>query len=185
MAIGPRFSEVLEEAKRGHELAFKTIYREFNPAVIRYFRARAPREAEDLAAEAWLEAARAMGHFDGDEAAFRAWLLGLARESLTGLDLDQPRQSQPVDPASLEGLATRGGPEALMLESESAQAAITRICAVLSPDQGEVIVLRLVVGLNVAETAQVMKKSEGAVRVLQHRALNRLSKEFSIEGIGL
>ncbi|HET9077402.1 MAG TPA: sigma-70 family RNA polymerase sigma factor [Acidimicrobiales bacterium] len=185
MAIGPRFPDVLDGAKQGQESAFNVLYREFNPALIRYFRARARREAEDLTAEAWLLAARDLRDFHGDEAGFRAWLVGIAHALLAGHRLQPPHHSDPVDPAALERLVTGGGPDAPMLESEAAQAVINRICTVLSPDQGDVILLRLVVGLSIAETAEVMDKSVGAVRVLQHRALHRLSREFSVEGIRL
>jgi len=185
VAIGPRFAQVLDQAKDGQEAAFNVLYQEFNPALLRYFRARAPREAEDLTAEAWLGAARSLRGFDGDETGFRAWLLRIAHELLAGHRLDRPQRSDPVDPAALERLVSRSGPEALMIESEAAQEVINRICTVLSPDQGDVILLRLVVGLSIAETAEVVHKSEGAVRVLQHRALNRLSREFSVEGISL
>jgi RNA polymerase sigma-70 factor (ECF subfamily) len=185
MAIGPDFPQVLDNAKRGQEAAFKVLYQAFNPPLIRYFRARAPREAEDLASEAWLRAARDLRMFDGDEAGFRAWLIRIAHELLGHHRLGQLQQSHPVHPATLEPLVSPGGPEALMVESETAQAVINRICTLLSPDQGEVILLRLVVGLSISETAEVMNKSAGAVRVLQHRALHRLSKEFSVEGISL
>jgi RNA polymerase sigma-70 factor (ECF subfamily) len=185
MALGPRFPDLLDGAKQGQEAAFSTLYQEFNPALIRYFRARAPREAEDLTADTWLRAAGDLSGFDGDEAGFRAWLLRIAHQLLSDHRLERPRQSDPVDPAALERLMPGSGPEALTLESETAQAVINRICTVLSPDQGDVILLRLVVGLSIAETAEVVNKSEGAVRVLQHRALNRLSKEFSVEGISL
>lgn len=185
MSIGPRFPQVLDEAKQGQERAFSDLYREFNPALIRYFRARAPREAEDLTAEAWLRAARGLAGFLGDEPAFRAWLLRLAHDLLAHHRTDASGRSDPVEPDSFERLVSNEGPEDPMLQSEDAQAVVNRICKLLTPEQSEVVILRLVVGLNIAETSEVMNKSQGAVRVLQHRALQRLSKEFSVEGIQL
>ncbi len=183
--IGERFPLLLEQAKRGNEAAFDDLYGEFNPALLRYFKARAADEAEDLTADAWLAAARDLAHFDGDETAFRAWLFTIAHGLAEAHRNATRGRSQPVDPSSLEALVARPGPETLAMDSETAQAVIDRICTVLSPDQGDVILLRLVAGLSVSETAEVMGRTEGAVRVLQHRALHRLSRDFSVEGIRL
>ena len=59
-----------------------------------------------------------------------------------------------------------------ILETESALALIRR----LRPDQGEVILLRVLAGLDVARVARIVGKRPGTVRVLQHRGLRRLAE---------
>jgi RNA polymerase sigma-70 factor (ECF subfamily) len=185
MPVDDRFPRLLEQAKLGQEAAFDQLYGQFNPALLRYFKARVVDDAEDLTAEVWLSAAQDLGRFEGDENAFRAWLFTIAHGRLDAHRTAARGGSEPVDPASLEALVARPGPQSLDMDSETAQAVVDRICTVLSPDQGDVILLRLIAGLSVAETAEVVGKTEGAVRVLQHRALQRLSREFSVEGIRL
>ena len=60
-----------------------------------------------------------------------------------------------------------------------ADAAIGELVAGLNPEMAEVVRLRVIAGLSTAETAALMGRSEGAVRVLQHRALRRLSERFA------
>lgn len=65
-------------------------------------------------------------------------------------------------------------PEAQALMASESDAALAHIAS-LPPDQAEVVLLRLVAGLDVAQVATIVGKKAGAVRVLQHRALKRLS----------
>ena len=69
----------------------------------------------------------------------------------------------------------RATPPSWPSTASSAQAAIDALVADLTPDQAEVVLLRIVGGLSVEEVATLTARSPGAVRVLQHRALNRLS----------
>ena len=51
----------------------------------------------------------------------------------------------------------------------------------LTPDQREVVALRVIAGLTVRETAAIVHKSDGAVRVLSHRALRSLAKQVDAD----
>jgi RNA polymerase sigma-70 factor (ECF subfamily) len=51
----------------------------------------------------------------------------------------------------------------------------------LRPDQAEVVALRVIAGLTVTETAAVVNKSDGAVRVLCHRGLRALARQLHTE----
>jgi len=66
----------------------------------------------------------------------------------------------------------------MVVETLSAAQAIARLVATLPPDQAEVLMLRVVGGLSADESAEVMGKRPGTVRVLQHRALRRLAREL-------
>jgi RNA polymerase sigma-70 factor, ECF subfamily len=181
VAFGEQFGPVVAAARTGAEWALAALYREFHPAVLRYFRAQEPNEGEDLAAETWLDAADGLDRFQGDEWAFRRWLFTIARRRL--IDHRRRRQRTPYSGAGLDALGGRPGPddtEGAVFAAEETEAALARI-AVLPPDQGEVILLRVLAGLDVVDVAEILGKKPGAVRVLQHRALQRLAEQLARE----
>ena len=80
--LGDEFHGVLAAARGGEEWAFAVLYRDLNAPLMRYVGAKAPSEAEDLASETWMAAARGLESFTGDERAFRAWLFTIAHRKL-------------------------------------------------------------------------------------------------------
>ena len=77
--IGPTFPAVLMAAAGGDEDAFGMLWYDLQPRLVRYFKVIAPGAAEDLASETWVAVIRGIGRFQGDEAAFRAWVFTIAR----------------------------------------------------------------------------------------------------------
>ena len=182
------FESVLDAARVGAEWAFSALYREHNHLLLRYFAARAPRDADDLTAEVWLAAARRLGSFEGDATAFRSWLFTIAHHRLVQHWRDSGRRP-PSDSSGDSGDRSAcepggGDPAEAVAEVMSAQDAVRRITAVLSPDQAEVVLLRVLGGLDVEQVAATIGKRPGAVRVLQHRALKKLaSSEIFLQGV--
>jgi RNA polymerase sigma-70 factor (ECF subfamily) len=182
MTIGLDFDSVLLAAQEGGEWAFAVLYRDLNPGVVRYLGAKAPGMGDDLAAETWLAAARNLGSFQGDEAAFRGWLFTIARRRLVQHWRDSARRpSTPSDPESFTDQRAPDDPETESLAALSAREAARAISAALPPDQADVVLLRMLAGLDVDQVAEILGKRPGTVRVLQHRALRRLSEKFSPE----
>jgi RNA polymerase sigma-70 factor (ECF subfamily) len=190
MLASDDFSEVLLAAQRGDEQGFARLYDEFNSALVRYFAARLPQEAEDLAADTWLQLARSLGRFEGDERGFRSFLFTIAHRRL----VDHWRHLRPSDPMDPVDLAERGErfapamvehaePGSLVTEAISAREAVEWIGSVLNRDQADVVLLRLLAGLDVEEVAVILDKRPGTVRVLQHRALKKLARELSLEAV--
>ncbi|MCL2586046.1 MAG: RNA polymerase sigma factor, partial [Streptosporangiales bacterium] len=87
MVVGEEFADVLASAQSGSDEAFAILWRDANPALLRYLRVIAPQHAEDIAAEAWVQVVRGLPKFRGDESAWRAWLFTNARRRM----LDQAR----------------------------------------------------------------------------------------------
>ena len=176
MTLGePRFEIVLSAARAGAEWALGSLYREFQPPILRYFRAQEPADAEDLASEVWLDVASGLERFEGDEASFRRWLFTIARRRV--LDVRRKAARRQTDVFELEwfaNLASSDDPETEVLAAASAREALAQIAA-LPRDQAEVVLLRVLAGLSVEDVATVMGKRPGTVRVLQHRALRRLA----------
>jgi RNA polymerase sigma-70 factor, ECF subfamily len=179
---GEQFEGVLAGAQAGAEWAVAVLYRESYPRLVRYLRALEPVEWEDLAADTWLDAARSLHRFEGDESAFQRWIFTIARRRL--VDCQRRRYRSARAHGALRELADPGdveGAGAPVLAASETEAALARIAS-LPPDQAEVVLLRVVAGLEVADVAAILDKKPGTVRVLQHRALQRLAEELTREG---
>src|SRR5246127_4755662 len=94
--VGDDFARVLADAQGGNEHQFAVLWRDANPALLRYLRVLAPEYAEDIAAETWVQVVRGLSRFTGDEAAWRAWLFTTARRRL--LDQARLRKRHPAEP---------------------------------------------------------------------------------------
>jgi RNA polymerase sigma-70 factor (ECF subfamily) len=71
------------------------LWRELQPAVLRYFQVAAAQAAEDLAADTWMSVIRGLGRFRGDERAFRAWVFTVARHR--AMDWRRQATRRPTD----------------------------------------------------------------------------------------
>src|ERR1700688_442430 len=70
---------LVERAQRGDPEAFRALYRDIQPRLLRYLHGLAGQDAEDVAAEAWLQIARDLPGFSGDYDQFRRWTATIAR----------------------------------------------------------------------------------------------------------
>jgi RNA polymerase sigma factor (sigma-70 family) len=166
----------IEAARRGDREALACLFRELQPGLLRYLRHLAPEDAEDLAQEAWIGTARALAGFRGDGRDFRALLFAIARRRLAD---HHRRAGRRPRTCALEAATTLAGPQdtaSCALGVVSAQQAVDALGRHLPRLQAEVVLLRVVADLSVAEVAQVLGRSPGSVRVLQHRALRRLAE---------
>jgi len=157
--------------------AFGALYRRYVERVYGYcfYLLGDHHDAEDTTERTFLAALGAIDRFRDDGATFRAWLFRIAHNELanslrqrqrrrrrtTRLE-DGPEPMADVDPARLVGVAD---------EARRLRGAVSR----LTDDRRQVIVLRFVDGLSTREIGVVLGRSEGAVRVLQHRALRDLA----------
>ena len=181
--IGPSFPAVLAAAQGGDEQAFAVLWRELQPAVLRYLRVAAPVAAEDLAADTWVSVIRGLARFQGDEQNFRAWVFIVARHR--AIDWRRQAVHRPSGSLPVEVLAERPAPDdpvAEVLEAQSTRAALA-LLAELPADQAEVVALRVLGGLGVAEVARIVGKRPGTVRVLAHRGLRRLAQRLEAAGL--
>jgi RNA polymerase sigma-70 factor (ECF subfamily) len=179
--LGERFEEVLGRARRGDGQAFAELWRDAHPMLLRYLKVTAGVLAEDVASHAWLRVIEALGSFKGDEPGFRRWLVTIARNH----HLDELRRSgrRPErlvsDMVTLSDDTSRLSPDAESLAMENlATDAALRLIASLPREQAEMVMLRVVIGLEVADVAQIVGKKPGAVRVAVHRSLRRLADQI-------
>jgi RNA polymerase sigma-70 factor, ECF subfamily len=183
--IGAEFEAVLAAAQQGREDAFSRLWRDGNPALLRYLQVVAPDSAEDVAAETWVQVVRGIHDFRGDETAWRAWLFTTARRR--AIDAGRRRLRRPEAPlGDVHAAAIPAGEntaEAAM-ERLSTRAAVALV-AKLPRLQAEVILLRVVAGLDTETVARLLGRSPGAVRVAAHRGLRRLGEICEEAGVTL
>jgi len=176
VALGERFSEILDAARAGAPWAMEAIYREFHPAVLGFLRARAPGDAEDLASDVFIAAAEGLPRFTGDEEGFRSWLFTITYRKVGQLRRRAGRRR--TDPAPVEAVGERlppGDAERDAMTELSTQEALELIAS-LPPAQAEVLLLRVVADLSVEDVARIVGKRPTAVRALQHRAVVGLAR---------
>ena len=166
---------MLRAAAAGEEAAFARLWRDTHPPLLRYLRVLAGDRAEDVAGEVWLEVARGLARFKGGDLEFRSWLHTLARRRV--IDMHRRETRRPVRLTASAGELDRPAADdtaAAALDNMSTEAAIALI-ATLPRDQAEVIVLRVIAGLDVGQVARIVGKRPGAVRVAAHRGLRSLA----------
>lgn len=170
------FEQILAAARTGHEPALTVLYRRFQPALLGYLRTQRPNDADDLASETWIAAARGLSRFRGDEGDFRRWLFTIGRRRLLDLQREEGRRPRTVagDAAPPAATVTTPDAETEMLAAAETRLALGRIAA-LPPEEAEVVVLRVVAGLSAKDVAAITGRTAVGVRVLQHRALKRLA----------
>jgi RNA polymerase sigma-70 factor (ECF subfamily) len=186
--IGKDFAAVLMAAQQGDEAAFARLWHDGQPALLRYLTVINPDAAEDIAAETWTQVVRGLAKFRGDEQNWRAWLFTTARRRV----IDQTRQLMRRPTTSLETqsdlalaeLPALRSPDAadLALANLGTRAALA-VVARLPPLQAEVIMLRVVAGLDTETVAQLLGRSPGAIRVAAHRGLHRLAGMLAEAGV--
>jgi len=163
------FQAILSAAARGDEDAFAALWRNLQPALLHYLHTIAPDVAEDIAAETWIEVIRGLQAFRGDEPTFRTWALTIARKRV----IDWRRRSDNL--ATEPQRTDMPDRQDAIADAESSRAALALV-ATLPPAQAEIVVLRVLGGLDVAEVAAVTGKRPSTVRLLSHRGLRRLAQ---------
>jgi len=167
---------LLRAARSGDDEAFGQLYEIYAPQVFRflYTHLNNRMDAEDLTEEVFLKAWRAMPAYRERGNPFAAFLFRVARNTLTDYYRRERRarifqlgETDPPDPKADPSERVAAGLE---------QSETRRMLAELRKDYRDVLTLRFYGGLSCEQTAAVMDRSPGAVRVLQHRALAALRK---------
>lgn len=170
--------DAIERAKSGEESAIGLLYRSFNPALLRFLSYKVPSAFEDVASETWISIARGIRDFEGNEKDFRAWMFSIARRRM----IDYLRKlSRTPKPRSLEYADQElSSPDASeqVLSNLSTSEIIGEIRTALSDEQAEVVLLRILGDFSAEDVAKIIGKSAGVIRVIQHRAMNKLGKHL-------
>lgn len=166
---------IIAQAQAGDTAAFSEIYARYAGPILRYLyaRLREPESAQDLTQEVFLRVIKGIAAFEyRGEKSFMGWLYTIAANVLIG----QIRRKQPlstplddrmelVDPHGHEAVTT-------LFDRMVLRQAIDQ----LTEDQQQVLMLKFFADMTNNEIAQVLGRSEGAIKALQHRALAALSQ---------
>ena len=177
--LSAQLDAALVAAQRGDPDAFRLLYRDTQPRLLRYLHALTGDDAEDIASETWLHIARDLHTFHGDYDSFRGWAATIARHRA----LDHLRRHTrrppaiPVPAEDLASLAAADDTASTAIDTLTTTAAI-RLIATLPPDQAEAVLLRAVLGLDATRAAAVLGKRPGAVRTAAHRGLRTLARHL-------
>jgi RNA polymerase sigma-70 factor (ECF subfamily) len=182
-ALDAELGQALVRAQRGDAEAFRVLYRDLQPRLLRYLHGLAgPQDAEDIASETWLQVTRDLAGFTGSYDGFRGWVTTIARHRA----LDHLRRGQRRPPAvaiPAEDLAAWPATgETADTAGRALDAVATRdaiaLIATLPPDQAEAVLLRAVLGLDAATAGEVLGKRSGAVRTAASRGLRTLARKL-------
>jgi RNA polymerase sigma-70 factor (ECF subfamily) len=172
--IDDAFADVLAAAQSGEGAAFTTLFESLARPVVGYLRGRGVEDADGAANEVFLRVFARIAKFDGDEAHFRSWVFTVARN--LAVDEQRARQRRATCVAiddCVARLASSGRePDQRIVEDES----VHELLDTLSPDQRDVLLLRFVADLSIEETARALDRRAGAVKALQHRALDAIRR---------
>lgn len=166
----------------GDEGAFRTVYREVQPPLLRYLTVLVgSSDAEDVASEAWSQAFRDLDRFTGDADGFRGWVTTIGRHR--ALDHLRRARRRPVSDQTLDDLVDLRDDVDVELDTLGRvnSEAVLRLIAALPRDQAEAIMLRTVLGFDAPTAARILGKRPGAVRAAAHRGLKQLAKRISDE----
>lgn len=172
-----RLIALVELARGGDAEAFGMLYDHYHTSVFRflYYRVGSTALAEDLTSETFFRALRSMSSFRWQGKDFGAWLMTIARNLTTDhYKSGKTRLEMATEDMTPHDSATEG-PETAVLASLTNEALLTALRQ-LPDEQRDCLIMRFLQGLSIAETAEILGRSTGAVKQLQLRAVRNLAK---------
>ena len=182
-----REQRLVEAACRGEESAIEALYRTHFDTIFRYvlLRLGSPSAAEDVTSQVFLGMVRGLGRYHDEGKPFVAWLYAMARKQVAFFQRGLSRAPGAVDLEAAEELvAHTAGPDATAEEREL-RVAIAQALTKVPEGQREVIMLRYILSMSLADTAAVVGRTEGAVKQLQLRGLATLKTLLGHQGLHL
>jgi RNA polymerase sigma-70 factor, ECF subfamily len=177
--VGDDLDVLVGAAVDGDRDAVDGVLRWIRPLVLRYCRARVGSQeksfasADDVAQEVCLAVFAALPSYRDQGRPFLAFVYGIAAHKVADAHRSAVRNRAEPVPELADSPVLAGGPEQQATQGELADR-MTKLLSTLPDEQREILVLRVVVGLSAEETAEAMGSTPAAVRVAQHRALDRL-----------
>jgi RNA polymerase sigma-70 factor, ECF subfamily len=174
--------ELIDLAKRGDRDAFAHLYEQHVRGVYRYvyYRVGTRHLAEDITSETFCRALRSLGNYRGTDATLGAWLVTIARNLVTDYFKCGARRHEVAVDDPQPGPSLAPTPEEAAISSLTSDSLI-RSLDDLTEAQRDCLILRFIQGMSVAETADILRRSEGSVKQLQWRAIRRLAMVISEE----
>jgi RNA polymerase sigma-70 factor (ECF subfamily) len=161
---------IVQQAVDGNQTAFTQLYDTYFDRIYRYIYVRLRRqdEAQDLTQEVFIKALKAIESYKVGKTPFASWLFRIAHNQV----IDHVRKHKKGIETSLDEAPPSVGAEdpVAIIEKQFEVAELNTAIVALSPAQQEVISLRFIADLPIAEVARILGKSEGTVKALQFNA---------------
>jgi RNA polymerase sigma-70 factor (ECF subfamily) len=167
---------LVEEAASGNFEAFGELYGIYLDRIYRYvfYQVRDRMTAEDITEEVFLKAWKAIGSCKGKEKTFLSWLYRIAHNHLINtlrsntrfISIEKDNIVELIDPKQ-------------EIEANLDYQELLETITCLPQNQKQVLILKFIEGMDNREISKIMRKNEGAIRVLQMRALSKLKERFN------
>jgi RNA polymerase sigma-70 factor (ECF subfamily) len=171
------WERTVAQAIAGDPRAFADVFRLLGAPVAGYLRGRGVDDADGLTNEVFLRVHRTLPRFDGTADEFRSWVFTIAHNAAVDDGRRRRRRVHETSRASLPDSADVDVETTVL--ARLADERVRELLEVLTDDQQAVLILRVVSGLSVRETASVLGKGEEAVKALQRRGLATLRRRLT------
>ena len=176
----PPLGTLVDDARAGCPRAFERIYTALAGQVASYLRWHRASDPDGLTNDVFVQVHRNLSTFEGDVLGFRSWLFTIAHHRMIDDRRRSSRQPSVQRELAVDEEVGHGDVEedafAVLANDE-----VRDLLAVLSPDQRDVVLLRIVADLSVEDVARLLGKREGAIKALQHRALASLRRHLDAQ----
>lgn len=176
--------QLIRAAQRGDEQAFGALYDAYAENIYRYFvyRVNNAEVAQDLTSEVFLRMVEGLPNYEDRGVPFMAWLYRIAHARVVDYFQEQQRaHNEPQDIESID-LSVDDDLDGALMDTYY-QNQVWEALHRLTDDQQQVIILRFLEGHNLQKTAEILNKTVGAVKVMQHRALQALNRVLIEAGV--
>jgi RNA polymerase sigma-70 factor, ECF subfamily len=166
----------VDAARAGGGWAYALLWQALSPGVLGYVRGRAVPDADDVTSEVFLAAFQRIGQFEGDGPAFRSWLFTIAHHKAVDAVRRGPAVREQLTEHVHDDRTTASAEHDAL--SRLGDEAVRDLLDLLTDDQRDVVLLRVVGDLSLEQTAHVLGKPVGSVKQLQRRGLARLRRNL-------
>lgn len=171
---------LVERARAGDEAAWVEIVTEIGPKLRGYARAKGAPDPDDVMQDVLLAAASRLGAFVGDERAFRSWIFSIAYRQIANRHRVAGREDSELPRVLVDHSP---GPEAEAILGDTGSDALAAL-VVLDETERDIVLMRVIGEMDSAEVGAAVGKKPGTVRVIQHRALDKVRAELVRRGYG-
>jgi RNA polymerase sigma-70 factor, ECF subfamily len=174
-------ARLVKRAKKGDSEAFGQLHDRYADSIFRFLQARLDNrmDAEDLFGEVFLRAWHSLPRYQQQGYPFSAYLFRIARNLLVDHYRKSSRHEEVLQHNDSLLQAVQSSPDEKIMRKQEYQE-LNKKLAGMREDYRDVLVLRFISGLSPDETAAVMGRSSGAIRVLQHRALKAFREQAEV-----
>jgi RNA polymerase sigma-70 factor, ECF subfamily len=176
--------DMVESARSGDPEAVGWLYERYFERIYRYIYLKIGNatEAEDLTEQVFLKMIEAIGSFQWQGSSFASWLYRIAHNQVVDTIRQNTRRPQtPLEPVSDTLPSDKDDPYA-HAEQQDAKDHLREALNKLTDLQAQVILLKFGAGLTNAQVAEILERTEGAIKALQYSALQNLNKAMALRG---